>query len=151
MTLQSALDELADGSRPALPAHPETRGVDIAPSISARLGEAEVLHEVSAATLPLLSRIEESPSEQSIVNRAVSQIDQLRRRLIEDRDVDRTYRLASDLTQQTERDRYLADLRIGAAGLDDTQRRRRQAQRDMANVESDRRGGDGLDRTARRA
>ncbi len=102
--------------------------------LNKRLAEAAVLVEVSEKTLPLLEKVRDRPGDAKVVNDAVGKLDALRRRMLEDRDVDRTYRLAGDLTQRSERDRYLADLRIRAAGLDDVERRRRQAQRDLANV-----------------
>ena len=106
----------------------------VATSLAAREREAAIIEDASAASEALLERVRDHPGDARVVNAAVAELDAQRRRLREDRDVDRTYGLVASFTQRSERDRLLSDMRIAAGGLDDTERRRRQAERDLANV-----------------
>jgi len=66
------------------------------------------------------------------VNQLVAQIAPLRSRM---NDCGATYDLVTQLTQQSELDRYAADKRIAAAGIDGVEKQRRQIDRDIANVQ----------------
>ncbi len=137
MALATALAAVEPGPAIALPTDDNVRPTtSIEACLSARRREAGEVEAASRASVALLDRIREHPGDAGIVNAAVAALDVQRRRLREDRDVDRTYGLVAGLTQRSERDRLLADLRIAAGGLDDVERRRRQAERDLANVQA---------------
>ncbi len=100
-------------------------------SLRTRLQEAMQIEQISADTLPLLREISESLHEQHRVNELIARIDLLRSRM---NDLGMTYDLIMQLTQQSELDRFAADRRIAAAGVDGGERQRRQVLRDIDNV-----------------
>jgi hypothetical protein len=82
--------------------------------------------------LPLLREIREALTDQARVNRLIARIDPLRNEM---NALGQTYDQITQLAQQNELDRFAADRRIAAAGLDGVERQRRQIDRDIANVE----------------
>ncbi len=100
-------------------------------SIEARRSEAEAIAEISRQTLPLLEAIIEQQADQAKVNRTIAQLDALRARM---NDLGATYELITQLTLESEMNRFRADLAIGAADIDEIERQRRQTLRDIENV-----------------
>jgi hypothetical protein len=139
MPLAEALDQARTSSTDfaAAPEHPvESRspGPMLEEAARRRIAEARVIIETVDRTEPLLASIRDDPTDVARVNEAVGRIDTIRRRLTQDPGVDQTYRMAAELTQESERDRYLADLRVKAVERDETERVRRQCDRDLANI-----------------
>ena len=136
MPLADALAQCATGSTGTVPPHPGERVTDARfdACLTSRVREADLIADVSRRTLPLLGIVRDHPGDAGRVNAAVAKIDALRREIAEDPDADRTYNLVTTLTQHSERDRVLADARIAACGGDETEQRRQQADRDLANV-----------------
>ncbi len=136
MRLADALAEARPGGNlPAFASDAEQDRWDAAATcLKKRISEAEQIVAIVDATVPLLQSIAERPGEASTVNTAVAEIDRLRKPFATERDLDRTYGLCASMTQQTERDRVLADLRIKIAGMDEVEVRRHSARRDLANV-----------------
>lgn len=136
MTLAEALEQhCREPLGTAVPAHEGLRWDrlgDAAASLTARLLEAEQIESISRQTLPLLRDIRESLENQSRVNQLIAKIDPLRSRMNE---IGSTYDLITQLTQQSELDRYAADRRTAASGIDGNEKQRRQIDRDLANVE----------------
>ena len=134
-------DALAD-CRETIDAVPPHAGYDdkrlepAADCLVNRIEEAERIAALSRETADQLEVIAQSPGEVSTVNRAVGKIDALRREL---RSIETTYKLATLMTQATERDRIMSDLRIRAAeatGVDTMTVRRLRVERDLANVKA---------------
>jgi hypothetical protein len=100
-------------------------------SLHNRRDEAVQIEQVSTDTLPLLRDIYESLHDQHLVNERITRIDLLRSRM---NTLGMTYDLVLQLTQQSELDRFAADRRILAAGVDGHERQRRQVLRDIDNV-----------------
>ena len=136
MPLADALAQCAVGLIGDVPPHPGERATDARfdACLTSRVREADLIADVSRRTLPLLGIVRDHPGDAGRVNAAVAKIDALRREIAEDPDADRTYNLVTTLTQHSERDRVLADARIAACGGDETEQRRQQADRDLANV-----------------
>ncbi|MCS7035010.1 MAG: DUF115 domain-containing protein [Phycisphaerae bacterium] len=135
MTLREALETWCRSPLDrSVPPHPGLSG-DLFPAavqaLRARWDEAGRIRAISERTLVLLREIADHLDDQPRVNRAIGQIDSLR---VELEPLDRTYHLITQLTQQTEMQRFLADRRIAAANLDPTERQRRQVLRDLDNV-----------------
>ncbi|MEL7237346.1 MAG: hypothetical protein AAGK78_00675, partial [Planctomycetota bacterium] len=137
MTLDAALAEFAGEPLSPWPDHPGTNhehadAVGIA--LEQRAVEAGEIETVSEQTVPLIEAIVDRAGDAEVVNRSVGRIDQLRRTLME---VDATYRLVTQITQQSERNRVQSDMQIRVAeamGQSATAVRRQQARRDLANV-----------------
>ena len=113
----------------ALPA----RSADCSASLRRRREEAERIEILSAETLPLLEEIRDHTEDQSRVNRAIVRLDALRAKVNE---VGATYDLVTELTQQSQFDRFKADRGIRAAQLDPLEKQRQQVNRDIQNVQS---------------
>lgn len=96
-----------------------------------RIEETTTIASISGQTLPLLEEIRDHLTDQSRVNRAIARIDRLRAEL---EPIGRTYHLITQLTQQSELQRFAADRRIAASDIDPTERQRRQVMRDVENV-----------------
>ncbi len=140
MPLYAALDDLQrDGIAEAVPGLQAEgdRSDDIESCLIARRGETREIAAIAAKTIPLLDAIRQQPGDRDVVNSNVSQIDRIRRPLASDDAISRTYGLVTSLTQRTEHERVLADLRIEMAeadGGDETLVRQRRVERDLANV-----------------
>jgi len=135
MTLRSALDQFCQ-----LPLHrtgPRHGGVATDQLASAktclfnRLEETRSIESISNQTLDLLREIVANLEDQPRVNRAIAKIDALRVQL---ESLGRTYHLVTQLTQQSELKRFLADRRIASDELSATAKQRRQVERDIDNV-----------------
>ncbi len=136
MRLAEALEEFcAEPLQKMIPQH-EGMKWDQLPaakqSLSLRLAEAEQIESISRLTLPLLRRVREALENQNQVNQLIAQIDPLRSQMNQ---LGATYDLITQLTQQSELDRYAADRRIAALGIDAAEKQKRQIDRDIANVE----------------
>ncbi len=136
MSLRDALDQYCrEPMQQTIPAHAGldwSKLAEAEQSLQNRLHEAEQVQEISALTHPLLRSIRDSLEDQPRVNQLIAQIDPLRSRM---NDCGATYDLVTQLTQQSELDRYAADKRIAAAGIDGVEKQRRQIDRDIANVQ----------------
>lgn len=96
-----------------------------------RADEGRQIRLLAERTLPLLEEIRDHLDDQLRVNRLIAQIDALRREM---NTFGRTYDLVMQLTQRSELERFKADTRISLAGVDGTERQRRQVERDIGNV-----------------
>lgn len=137
MTLQQALDEHCrsrlrgtnDVDSNKLEQSPDfQRAIDC---LKTRIEESETIERISAETKPLLEEIRDHLDDQRRVNRAIARIDQLR---VELHPIGKTYHLITQLTQQSEMQRFLNDRRIASDGIDGTELQRRQVNRDIDNV-----------------
>lgn len=101
--------------------------------LSRRRREAGEIGQISRETLPRLEEIRDHIADQARVNRAIARIDQLRRQLD---GLANCYELVTQLTQQSELQRFKTDRAIAAAAgqIDPTERQRRQVMRDIENV-----------------
>ncbi|MEM1012455.1 MAG: 6-hydroxymethylpterin diphosphokinase MptE-like protein [Planctomycetota bacterium] len=139
-TLDHAIEQFRSDAGPFEVPEPESTTTidaeDVARCLSHRLAEAERIADIADATAGPVRQTLEHPSDASIVNRAVAEIDRIRRPLANDLDLSRTFGLCATMTQQSEHDRVLADIRIEAAGGDDVQRRRQTSRRDLSHVEA---------------
>jgi hypothetical protein len=102
-------------------------------SILARRDEAMEIEQISRQTLPLLEEIRDHQDDQGRVNRAIARVDAMRGRMDE---VGKTYELVTQLTQQSELQRFKNDRKIAAARLDAVDRQSRQVSRDIENVKA---------------
>ena len=93
--------------------------------------EAEKIEQISRETLPLLEEIRDHIDDQRRVNRAIGEIDGLRARM---NGLGATYDLITELTQSSQLDRFNADRRISASGVEGIERQRMQVARDVENV-----------------
>ncbi len=144
--LAAVLRSLPHGpSLPAVPVHPGDASVDLSSNIERRKREIRVIRQACDATLPELAKIQRFPRDAAVVNAAVAKVDAARLTMASDANVERTYSLLQQVTQQTERDRLLADLRIAASGADETVRRKLSCERDQANVAAMRSAADELE------
>ncbi|MGF1633478.1 MAG: motility associated factor glycosyltransferase family protein [Phycisphaerae bacterium] len=123
-----------------LPAGPPThvpddmaRAVAVRRELELRREEARRILDISRRTAPLLAEIRDNVEDQTRVNRAIARIDKLREEIF---GLDVTYRLITQLSQQSELERFKQDRRIAAAELEGRQRQRRQVERDLANVQA---------------
>ncbi len=101
-------------------------------SLASRREEALAVQSISQETLELLRQMRDSLEDQSRVNALIARIDPLRSRM---NTLGEIYDLITQLTQQSELDRYAADRRIKAAGVSGVEKQRRQLDRDIANVQ----------------
>lgn len=102
-------------------------------SLTKRADEASEIEQIASQTLPLLEEIRDHVQNQDRVNRAIARIDSIRKRLTE---IDHCYKLVTQLTQNTELQRFQADCRINASNIDGIEKQRRQVQRDIDNVKA---------------
>lgn len=135
MSLQEALQRYCQ--RPLtrrIPSHPGLqwdRMAEVIQSLQNRRDEAEQIVGIGQQTLPILNQIRESLDDQNRVNQLIAKVDPLRLRVNQ---LAMTYDLITQLTQQSELERYAADRRIESAKLDGTEKQRRQIERDIINV-----------------
>jgi hypothetical protein len=109
------------------------RLIESSECLARRKDEAKEIEAISRKTQPLLEEVRDHLEDQARVNRAISQIDVMRgdmNRLTE------TYELVTQITQNTELDRFRADRKLAAAKASGTDKQRRQVTRDIANVAS---------------
>lgn len=105
---------------------------DARASLGKRREEAITVQSISEQTMALLHQMRDSLEDQSRVNALIAKIDPLRSQM---NALGEIYDLITQLTQQSELDRYAADRRIKAAGVSGVEKQRRQLDRDIANVE----------------
>ncbi len=135
MTLAEALDAFA--RQPIDRGHADTWSADwstlgrVIECLEKRKAEASRIADVSMQTMLLLQEVSANLGDHGIVNRAIARIDRLRAVVGE---LNATYELITDLSQETELARFSADRKIAAARLDADQRQARQVQRDIDNV-----------------
>ncbi|HEX4125399.1 MAG TPA: 6-hydroxymethylpterin diphosphokinase MptE-like protein [Tepidisphaeraceae bacterium] len=135
MTLADAAAEFCQRPLPSKIAdHPGLRFDrldDCIDCLRRRRGEAAEIERLTAATLPLLAEIRDHLDDQPRVNRAICAIDGLRARMNE---LGACYDLVTQLTQNTELQRFEADRRISASRAQGADRQRQQVDRDILNV-----------------
>jgi hypothetical protein len=102
-------------------------------SLRIRREEAEEIGRISRRTLPLLEEIRDKIEDQGQVNRVIARVDQLRARMSE---LGRTYDQVTQLTQQTELDRFKRDRKVAASKATGAERQRLQVERDIENVKA---------------
>jgi hypothetical protein len=102
-------------------------------SLRLRRTEAEEIGRISADTLPLLKEIHDHIDDQARVNRVIARVDQLRARMSE---LGRTYDQVTQITQQTELDRFKRDRLVAASKASGPERQRLQVERDIENVKA---------------
>jgi hypothetical protein len=100
-------------------------------SLAKRREEAQEIARISRQTLPLLEEIRDHLRDQGRVNRVIARVDQLRARMSE---LGRTYDQVTQLTQQTELDRFRRDRQVAASKTSGAIRQRLQVERDIENV-----------------
>ncbi|MBC7783580.1 MAG: motility associated factor glycosyltransferase family protein [Burkholderiales bacterium] len=136
MTLADALSQYCQA--PLGTQIPQHEGLDwsrlsaAADSLRTRRDEAVEIEQISAQTLPLLQAIRDALPDQAKINALIARIDPLRSRMGA---LSLTYEQITQFMQQSELDRYAADRRIAAAGVDGVEKQKRQTDRDIANVE----------------
>ena len=137
MPLSEAISTFCDGLIPPPPPYPAAPAGDwdarLAQSLRKRRAEALVVRDVSRRTLAALEAIQAAVGDAGRINVNIGKIDAYRREL---EAVDATYTLMMTLTQRSEQERFRADRRIRAAGVDAAERQRRQVGRDVANVQA---------------
>jgi hypothetical protein len=99
--------------------------------LAARQIESRRIEEIARQTLPLLVDMREHLDDQGRVNRLIAKVDPLRVKMDA---VGRTYDLVTQLTQQTELERFHSDRKLSASRLSGMDRQRHQLDRDIANV-----------------
>jgi hypothetical protein len=99
----------------------------------ARQVESRRIEEIARQTLPMLVDMRDHLDDQSRVNRLIAKVDQLRVKMDT---VGRTYDLVTQLTQQTELERFHSDRKLAAGRLEGMERQKHQLDRDIANVEA---------------
>lgn len=107
------------------------RAGQCAASLQARCEEARQIELISRDTLPLLEEIRHHLQDQLRVNQLIARIDALRARMDQ---LGPTYDLVTQLTQQTELQRFQRDRKIAAGKLTGIELQRRQIERDIENV-----------------
>lgn len=145
MTLSQALERFCPqkilaapvrvGSDPAVEvehrADRSAAAMEAANCLRRRREEAGRIQRIGRETLPLLQEVRDHLDDQPRVNRLIARIDRLRAQMMELND---TYDLITQLSQQTELARFQADRQLAAARVEGIERQRRQASRDIANV-----------------
>lgn len=99
--------------------------------LSRRKEEAAEVERISTQTLSLLKQMPDVIDDTAEVSRLIAQADGLRSEMGKYNDA---YELIVQLSQKAELDRFAADRRIAAAGLDAKEKQKRQLRRDMDNV-----------------
>jgi hypothetical protein len=102
-------------------------------SLRKRREEAEEIGRISQETLPLLEEIRDYVGDHARVNRLIAHVDQLRVKMS---DLGRTYDQVTQLTQQTEMDRFKRDRKVSASKATGAKRQRLQVERDIENVKA---------------
>jgi hypothetical protein len=137
MTLQDAIDQYCAAPLPAPPGdHPGLNWEKLAECISSlckRAEEADEIADISRRTLPLLEEIRDHLLDQGRVNRLIARVDQLRACMA---DLGRTYDQVTQLTQQTELQRFKRDRHVAASKAAGADRQRLQVERDIDNVQA---------------
>jgi len=136
MTLANAIDRFCKGEIPAKPPaiNADERTIDqVRTSLGNRVDEARQISRICQRMLPLLEVIESESAANADVNRAVAEIDQLRESLPK---LMRTYEQIMLMSQLSELERCRADLSNESGKFDGRERQRRQARRDMTNMNS---------------
>jgi hypothetical protein len=137
MPLAEAIERFCKAQLPAVPEdHPGLcwgRLPLCVEALSRRVDEAARVGAIGRETLPLLEEIRGHVSDQARVNRLIGGVDGLRARMLELNDC---YELVTQLTQQSELQRFRADRELAASGADGLERQRRQIERDIANVQA---------------
>ncbi|MFI5378917.1 MAG: motility associated factor glycosyltransferase family protein [Tepidisphaerales bacterium] len=135
MTLAEALQRYCcQPIPPAASDHPGLRWQTLAGvrvCLDNRRREAKRIAEIGRSTLPLLEEVRDHLDDDMRVNRAIARIDQLRSEMFE---LNHAYELATQLSQQTELERFKRDFAISASKAQGTERQRRQTERDIENV-----------------
>ncbi len=106
---------------------------DCVSSIRNRLEETDEIEAISRKTFPLLREIRDWIEDQSRVNRAIAQVDELRARMDT---LGATYDLIMQMSQETELRRFERDRRVTAEKVAGIDRQKKQIERDIANVEA---------------
>lgn len=120
----------------------------ILPSLRQRIAEAKQIAEIASRTLPLLEEIAAHLDDQMRVNRAIARIDVLRSEMNR---YGPTYDLVTQFTQQTEIQRFKADLALSVDGIDPHEKQRRQVHRDLDNCRAIRSAAETFIRTVSQA
>jgi hypothetical protein len=131
MTLAEAIERHCTRPLPPRPRPAAGRPVDLVSPLRARRAEAEQIADVCRRTLPLLEQLRDHLGDQPRVNRLIADIDRLRAEM---NGLGATYDLVTQMTQQTEVERFRADRRIAAQRLTGVDRQREQVARDVENV-----------------
>ena len=96
-----------------------------------RLEDAREIERISHETLPLLTRMISSIDDPARLQQLLTSADALRTEI---NDYAVTYDLITQLSQRSELDRFAADRRITAAGINGVEKQKRQLSRDVDNV-----------------
>ncbi|HEX4794094.1 MAG TPA: 6-hydroxymethylpterin diphosphokinase MptE-like protein [Humisphaera sp.] len=135
MPLASAIAEFCtrplSGLRAQYPGINTTRDGAAIDCLRRRCGEAREIERISRQTLPLLEEIRDHNGDQTRVNRAIASIDTLRARMNE---LGPCYDLVTQLTQNTEFERFKTDRRIAASKACGVELQKKQVDRDIGNV-----------------
>jgi hypothetical protein len=100
-------------------------------SLRKRAEESRRIAEISRQTLPLVQEIADHLHDQPRVNRVIARIDQLRAQMGE---LGRTYDQVTQLTQETELERFRRDRLVAASKAKGEKRQKLQVERDIGNV-----------------
>ncbi len=137
MPLREALERYCRDAIPLSPDdHPGLRWErlgEVRSSLEIRRRETRRIAEVGRATLPLLEEVRDHLDDDMRVNKAIARIDALRSEMFA---LNHTYELATQLSQQTELDRFKRDFSIAASKSTGVDRQRRQTARDIENVKA---------------
>lgn len=106
------------------------RTVECVRAMENRRDEAQRVERIARQTLPLLEELRDHVEDQPRVNRVIARIDALRAEM---NALTATYDLVTQMTQQTELERFRADRLLAAAKLAGVDRQRRQVLRDVDN------------------
>lgn len=105
--------------------------------ITQRLDDIDQAITVCDELLDLFDELKELTSDPLRFNQRLVRVDELRTRIHQD---SRAYRLINSFTQKAELQRYSADRKIEASEVDDTERAKRQLDRDKAFIQGVRQG-----------
>jgi hypothetical protein len=139
MTLAEAIETHCTRPLPPKPAHDATaadRSTECVAALRARRDEATEIESICGRTLPLLEQLRDHLDDPRRANRLIADIDRLRAEM---NGLGRTYDLVTQMTQQTEVERYMTDRTIAARKLTGVERQRVQVGRDILNVRGIRR------------
>lgn len=101
--------------------------------LAKRADEAMNVEQISRDTLPLVQEVRDHLDDQTRVNRAIAQIDVLRKRMNR---FDECYSMITQMTQSSELDRFKADRKLRASKASGIEKQKRQVSRDIENVRS---------------
>jgi hypothetical protein len=137
MPLQEAIDTYCGRPLQSVPAdHPGLNWENLSACVSSlarRAEEAGEIADISRRTLPLLEEIRDHLGDQGRVNRVIARVDQLRAKM---KELGRTYDQVTQLTQQTELERFKRDCKVAASGTAGADRQKLQVERDIENVQA---------------